>query len=70
MGIMAKADFHCSQCGFFELTDALCGDGDCRRSAPEIEGWPVVSEDYWCGDFEPSDKANREAKRQERGRGR
>ena len=47
-----KENFKCNQCGFFELTDLMVGD--CRRSAPEQGGWPMVEVDDWCGDFEPS----------------
>ena len=27
------------------------GGGSCRRRAPELAGWPVVSDFDWCGDY-------------------
>ena len=41
----------CFSCRFY-CTSAEKDMGECRRSAPSINGWPKAFDDGWCGDWE------------------
>lgn len=42
-------------CGFFETTDSRHWNGRCRFNPPGLHGWPAVTQNEWCGRFEPKD---------------
>lgn len=63
--MMQQSEEHCGNCRFFRLNTALApGVGACRRRPPVWTGpddvnaegmfaFPRVSQDNWCGEWEP-----------------
>lgn len=53
-------DASCSNCRFFKVwkpEDQPCGHaglGSCCRRAPYPKGFPLVRQDDWCGEHEPT----------------
>ena len=44
-----RRTFRCETCMWY-LKKKGQDLGRCRRHAPAMDGWPVVSPDDWCGD--------------------
>ncbi len=42
---------NCETCVWFVPKELLEIAGDCRRRAPSFGGFPVVKEDYSCGEY-------------------
>ena len=52
--------YGCKECRLSVPLFVRNGDGEtllagyeCRHKSPEIEGWPIVDRDGWCGDVMP-----------------
>jgi hypothetical protein len=54
MSDLIPLDASCAYCYYFydqsDDDDAIVR-GQCRRHAPTINGWPIVTERAWCGDW-------------------
>jgi len=50
----------CESCKWWVKLNAPCGDGECRKHAPEVRIttkpiWPVTKNASGCGDWEKKD---------------
>jgi hypothetical protein len=55
MAGLLPIDSSCTTCHWFVShrdDDSAVDPGDCRRHAPTSEGWPTVSANDYCGDWQ------------------